>query len=507
MNVIPTAPLTTVIICKNVPLDNTYSDTITFTSLAAQESYFKGKAKFTFPNLGPVRMQNQIRIPKNADMLFDCNYIMFQNANFSNKWFYAFITAIDFDNVNMSRLSIEIDVMQTWYFDYTVKPSFVQREHINVDEDTIGANLVPENLELGEYVMKDFHGTELLTSNWKIVVATPRKYEDMLLQWGGLYGGIYSGLYFNVFDATDTLNVNAFLDALSTAGYIDEVVSIFMCPEACVQEMGTGKARELYVGIVKNFDSLDEYIPRNQKLFTYPYNFLYVTNNEGNSASFHYEYFGDPTNPNCDFQMACAFSANPEVILYPKYYKGVEFNYNEKLAINGFPQCAFLADSYKAWLAQNASSMNVGMMASAVAAVGGVATGNVAVAAGGLMGIAGSMAKVQDHAAQPRQTHGQSVSSAVFSDYIKDFFFSHMTIRHEFAQRIDEFFDMFGYATNRVKVPNITGRPSWNYVKTMDVKIVGSVPFNDMAKIKENYNNGITFWHGDFVGDYTRNNR
>lgn len=65
---------------------------------------------------------------------------------------------------------------------------------------------------------------------------------------------------------------------------------------------------------------------------------------------------------------------------------------------------------------------------------------------------------------------------------------------------------MFGYATNRVKIPNMNGRQSWNYVKTNDCKIVGSVPFNDISRIKEMFNNGVTFWHGDFVGDYNRSN-
>lgn len=81
------------------------------------------------------------------------------------------------------------------------------------------------------------------------------------------------------------------------------------------------------------------------------------------------------------------------------------------------------------------------------------------------------------------------------------------TIRSEFAQRIDDFFDRFGYKTNRLKVPNITGRPSWNYVKTISATVTGSVPFGDMTKIKATLNNGITFWHGDFVGDYGRSNK
>ena len=66
---------------------------------------------------------------------------------------------------------------------------------------------------------------------------------------------------------------------------------------------------------------------------------------------------------------------------------------------------------------------------------------------------------------------------------------------------------MYGYATNRVKVPNMEGRESWNYVKMNNVIIKGSIPVDSMDSIKSMFNNGIRFWHGDFVGDYSRSNR
>ena len=58
-----------------------------------------------------------------------------------------------------------------------------------------------------------------------------------------------------------------------------------------------------------------------------------------------------------------------------------------------------------------------------------------------------------------------------------------------------------------MKVPNMTGRESWNYVKTNNVIISGSVPVDSMDAIKNMFNKGIRFWHGDFVGDYSRSNR
>ena len=47
----------------------------------------------------------------------------------------------------MSIITVQLDVMQTWYFDYTMRKCFVVREHTN--DDTIGNNLIEENLATG----------------------------------------------------------------------------------------------------------------------------------------------------------------------------------------------------------------------------------------------------------------------------------------------------------------------------------------------------------------------
>ena len=82
-----------------------------------------------------------------------------------------------------------------------------------------------------------------------------------------------------------------------------------------------------------------------------------------------------------------------------------------------------------------------------------------------------------------------------------------MSIRQEYARCIDDYFSMFGYKTNRVKIPNITGRTNWNYVKTLGCNIIGDVPQGDMQEIKSIFNNGVTLWHNPSTFmDYSQNN-
>ena len=83
-----------------------------------------------------------------------------------------------------------------------------------------------------------------------------------------------------------------------------------------------------------------------------------------------------------------------------------------------------------------------------------------------------------------------------------------MSIKQEYARIIDRYFSCYGYKTNLVKVPNITGRRNWNYVKTQECNFTGNdVPQEDLNVIRTMFNNGVTLWHNpSTIFDYTQNN-
>ena len=88
------------------------------------------------------------------------------------------------------------------------------------------------------------------------------------------------------------------------------------------------------------------------------------------------------------------------------------------------------------------------------------------------------------------------------------FYYGRMSITHQYAESIDHFFDMFGYAVNTVDVPNINSRPEWNYVKTIGCSCWGDCPADDLTKIKEIFNNGVRFWKNpDHMGNYDYANK
>ena len=126
---------------------------------------------------------------------------------------------------------------------------------------------------------------------------------------------------------------------------------------------------------------------------------------------------------------------------------------------------------------------------------------------GGALMIANQLSSVVTHLTLPDQANNTQGNSAMVAVGIKDFAFMHMHIRPEFAEIIDEYWNVYGYPCHRVKKPNISSRRHWNYVKTIGVNITGSIPANDMVKIKSVYDNGVTFWrNGSEVGHYELDN-
>lgn len=524
-------PNTTVKILKDCPLNSKYEHTIFFGNETQQRLYFQSLTKYTLEHMSYQRVQKgKMRVAVKAEDLYDCNYLMFQNASFGNRWFYAFIKSVEYVNNVTSEITFEIDVMQTWFFDYHLNECFVEREHAM--DDSIGANTVPENLELGEYISEGIDKTGLLGTAMSVVVASTFKYNSDTNELeefhGGVYSGIYSGVYFNVFNlntrppgATNYNGVeelNNFLQRASEAGKDDGIVSVFMMPSCMInmldeasQEAGEMSANVFYDLSRTKLINYSDYNVVNNKLFTYPYNFFYVSNMQGTGCAFPYEFFGHPTH--VTFRLTGDFNCNPGLILYPLDYKGVEHNLDEKITLTGYPKCAYSIDSFKSWLAQNGVSMAVsGITSIGSSAVSGYVFGGVpgALISGGVTAIsqilsAGST--LYEKSIMPRHSGGSSGSTTLAANGMLDFIFMKKHIKPEYAKIIDNYFSMFGYATHRVKIPNRDGRRYWNYVKTRGATVIGSVPADDMDKIASIYDNGITFWkNGNNVGDYSLNN-
>lgn len=502
------APDTDIHILAAVPLDKTYDHTIFWTSEAAQANYFIGKAKWTLNDQSYQRVQRgYIRVDIQAEQLYDCNYVMFRNTAFGAKWFYAFIKSVEYINNRVSQIEFEIDVLQTWFFDYTLDKCYVEREHSATD--TLFGNIVTENLQLGdEYTCNAIDEYDLSGMS---VCALINKNTEQGQGTGRFINGMYTPLSVV---AGIPANSPSAVDAVLNQYLEDEIVAVYEYPRIFGDASTTAAFRDEKTITPKTSGALNGYTPRNKKLYTYPYNFLLISNNTGQTAEIRWEDFNDtPT-----FVIRGVFVSTPAAFCYPLHYRGMTNAYDDGLVISNFPQCAWSGDTFKAWWAQNKSSFVtsgissvLGDVAKGVGAAG--LSGNpligLGVAAGSIVqDVNADIAQVTDIKRTPNQTHGQTQTDSLNAAIGRvQFNFYSMSIKAEFAQSIDDYFDRYGYATKKNKVPNRNVRPHWTFTKTIGCTITGSLPSDDAVKICNIYNNGITFWKdATEVGNYNLDN-
>ena len=542
------APNSNIRLLRNVPLEPDYINTLYFANVNAQTTYFQGQAKYSLTQQSYQRVNKGVcRVNYKAEDLYDCNYMMFQNASFGTKWFYAFIKEIEYVNNVTSNIYYEIDVMQSWAFDYTLTRCFVEREHSETDE--IGDNIVSEPIETGEMVFNHYNfldQCEVLLGTHAIVILVSDIDENQPI--GTIYDGIFSGAKAYILgidvhgDWEDA--IKQFLNSYMSKP--DAILGIYMIPLACVDTFpSAGDIEEIeYRSSAKhrdNFDVMgidktsrvDGHVVRNMKLLTYPYNFCHINNANGRELDLRYEFFQDENgNRTCkpQFHMYGNIIQPVTVVLRPKGYKGivsheqddVDIATTESIDLTDFPMCSWSTDSWMGWLAQNTvpeaiSAVNNGAslglkvgagvaLTSALAVSPAVGAGALAVGAVGLVG--GILSDMYKASIKADVLHGSLNNGNVnFSSKLHNFFEGRISVCREMAEIIDDFFDRFGYATNRVKIPNTHSRPQWNYVKTIGSNVNGNIPADDKQKIDSIFNNGITFWKNPAnVDNYSLNN-
>ena len=518
----------------NVPLENDYKHSLYFNGVDNQTSYFLSKKVKTFDNVSYQRKDFKIRIPEHIDKLYICNYVMYQNSYYSNKWFYAFIKNMEYINNEVTELTIETDVLQTWYFDYQIKPSFVEREHVK--DDSVGKHTQPEQLETGSYIVNKVNRLSALNDCVIIMASTidPSIDSSGKLIGGNTYGGVYGRVqtgykYYSFLPNSEKLpNV---LKAFADAGKNDAIGMLFIAPKKFIPTPSDGEYDDYMIpdsyiahyfkwseeegsGITK-LNSLNGYVPRNKKLLTYPYCYMNMTNNNGANAIFKYELFSGDT---CDFEIYGVLTPGMDIILTPQYYNGVlnGSNFIESLSCGKYPICGWASDVYINWLTQNGVNIATSLASSGIQIVGGL--GIAASGGGALMGassitsgsigIAQTIGEIYKHSLTPMQAEGNvNTGNVKYASSNGTFTAYGMSIKSEYAQVIDDYFDMFGYKVNTVKIPNKAHRSRYWYTKTIDINIDGSLPMNDLQKIKDIYNNGVTFWrNASEIQDYSLSN-
>lgn len=499
----------------NVNLDNRYINTIYFANETAQNTYFLGLDAVELNAQSYQRHgENRCRLQVSVDAVLNKNYIMFQNTSFGSKWFYGFITDCQYINNVTTEIEYEIDVMQTFFFTHCVMHQcMVEREHIATD--TRGANLVAESFDLEDYIMDDDYTYTSLAPIFAlqgIALFTTMNGSGQHAT-GNMLSGVYSGAGWTIVSETNYSALNTELENITNIdGGVDSIVNIVQIPWVFANEINSTPsvcpAETITLNnVLTNLTDLDGYTPKNKKLLTYPYTFMYATLGYDNGITYKYEYFDSDS---VEFKAELFFSSTPQMDLYCSSTYKEKNRYDNVISFNSFPQCSYSIDAFRAWLAQNAiptltDSLSgvIGMGASALSG------GNPARGLGEVVSNASNFISNGVMASLKGGKLKNNVNNGMVQFAAKDFFphIFRYSIRSDTAKRIDDYFERYGYATNELKIPNINSRPYWNYVKTVNSNVTGSCPISALSKINAIFNKGITFWKSTgTVGDYSQNN-
>ena len=481
--------------------------------------------------------------------------------------------------------------------DYELGNCLVVRNHTISDD--IGENLEPEDFGDDEstfanndsytidiYDRKEEEGVTIYNNDWYIVMLIENDifltladdissvltgYGKRLIQGHTFYSGVYNGLGIicievnhDMIESMDTQTV--FTQLFTNNG----IKAMYMCPaffapsegkpviaagetiehfeERQKEYFNKWKKNQIADKILKNMnveiseetgipipDTFDGYTPINNKLKTYPYNYLYVSDNRGGYHFYRYEFF---ENNKAYFYGEGCFTSQPEMIIYPRNYKNRLNNYEEKMVIDSFPVCSWQAPDLVDWLAKGAM---MGISAANVPnpiSVSKVTKQTTDVYEKDLDGQKiedskrttstdreYSWHKVVDRSGYQRDTATRTKETTVTTDkgkierkislptphichsvvgngdillgttYNQTFTIYQMQILSNFAYKIDDYFSRYGYAINDVTTPNINARPKFTYVKTSGCCMTtNNIPASVEAEICDIFDRGITFW-------------
>lgn len=537
-----------ILLVKNIHIDRQYINVLSYTEAQMLE-LCQANLVAQADNYSFLRPTGSIMAGFTYAQCLQANYIAFQNPDYSNKWFFAWIDDVIYKGDKNTEIIFTVDAWSTWFDKWQKKTCFINRQHVN--DDTIGLHTIPENLDVGEVIQEsitedlaygnDFGYWIAVASNWKIKdgsTGTELLESDKGTQYAGItvYDNTVFGtqlFFFHITDLSSFKDLVLLLLRTNADGHIEDVQNLFILPDVAIDQsklqnhsakvisdentfsfytMSYDMSPEKFNTEIDKITSFSDYTPKNNKCFVYPYNYLFVSNNQGSNNIYKYEDFNTEK---CIFENQFSIAIGGSGRIVPKNYKGMATNDDEALALGKYPTCAWSSDAFTNWLTQNSVNMAVSLGLTAGAIAGTIATGGATapVLAGAVMSVAGNIGNTIGQFYQasllPNINGGQANGDVIWACNRNVFSFRQMRVKTEYLKIIDDYFTRFGYAIKSLALPNITGRKYWNYVEIGASEEIGygDVPSKYMEIINNACRKGVTIWHNHAnVGNYSLNN-
>lgn len=500
-----------------------------------------------FENCCPVRDEREgyVRLPLGLGGM-PATYIIWKNITNDGgrpvTVYYAFIEDIKFININCIAIKATIDIFRTFLPAVGFKPCIMDRSHwFQGADEKAGDNLYSENISPCTYYKKAEIAIEELNRKCVVLYKLPIGTDVTLREFGNFFTQFVAYKYSQPFD------VNRIAQDMQTAS--GRVQSFVVVPDFMVIE-GSGFPQK----IEKEFDYPTtigtSYTPRNKKLLTYPYIFHEVVAPNGRRREYHLELAVNPNDSSRKIKYTLtglSTAQDNKLWFYPNYYEGYTIGTSEypNLEVNEtafvFSEFPELPVSSSAWEGAINNSSLVNVIGSAISGIvsggafGGVTalsslnsavqsgedlmSANVSGSAGyALLNVAGSLASaittLTGIATTPTKATGGTAGLADFMTNNAPFTLTLNHITEDYAETIDNFFDLYGYRDPNLRVVDPKLRPHWCFWKSAGIcafskgNNVGGISTNGvpayaLVEINKRLMEGVTFWNiNDDLGDY-----
>lgn len=540
-------------ICADVPLDASQVRQLSFADKNEQYNYFRSKAIRVFTDFKYIREHRGVKVPVNAEEIGNACYICFKNQA-SGKWYYAFVTQVIYINPETSLLNFEIDVYQTFLFDMFIRDCDISREH--VANDDFKTNTIQEPVDVGDYVIAHEEVQVLgdLDSNYPFIILSaidllsdPGTLEEpkVTAAQGGVYGGLPSAVRAYLVEPHQwgTSSITAIMEALSSYPWVSQsILAIYALPSFGFS--GTVTVRQsamgFNIGVISDSSSpfrsgagsaligWESKFPsyKNKKMYTSQFSFIECLLPNGNRFVLKPEFIKDSAPV---VMLVTTLIPAPNFYFYTPDYCGAEedflLNANN---ISGFPCFPVQNNTYPLQTAQ-AEATNTLVHSQNRSNIFWDTVGNViqSVFTGDPLNVLStgidaykSVRSELQSSERDRQRIGQmqtnvsltGASGGGLATFIAskklEILYRWWTVKPEFAEKIEQFFDVYGYKVSRFGVPNLNSRPRYNYIKCNNVNIYGNIPNEFLQPLRNMFINGFTLWHDKSnVGTYGNNTK
>ena len=356
---------TTITLYKTRRIDATYQNIWAFGNVEERNAWLTSKDRVMFTNCKYWKYGEPLKVEIPFTDAFDYDYVRIVN-NVSDpvnqKTYYCFITNRAYISDNLTIMYVDVDIVQTWYFDSDGTPCWSKNAMIAKSTATINPPRGTAN---------DFPAVQPICSDiidagqsYGVVIYSTINLAnlDNLTYQTAIIDGQYTASPPYVMRADSPGAISAIIRKVNDLGFTDAISGIYIFPlRYCNQSVLTATPQlppaEFYtapeVTIIQP-SRCDGYTPVNSVLLGYDYSYITVNNGTGEVIKYRYEDFGG--SPEFGFKL-CLAGGSPTIVCYPLNYITAADEYKQLAQKITVPvSCSYLNDSYKIWLAQSQNS-------------------------------------------------------------------------------------------------------------------------------------------------------